>query len=91
VLISTNIYYQLLKKSLIHFGYLYNFDKYSIVDPVLGFKREDTKTQYQASFEQKFSKKSSTTFSYQKLLNNSNINAYSYKKNSYTISYKQNF
>jgi len=91
ILLSTRVYYQLLKKSLIHFGYLYNFDRYSIIDPALGFKREDKKSQYSASFKQQLSKNSSTTLSYNKLINDSNINAYSYKKNSYTLSYKHNF
>jgi hypothetical protein len=91
ILISTRVYYQLLKNSQIHFGYLYNFDKYNIIDPVLGFKREDTKSQYSASYKQQLSKNSSTTFSYNKLINDSNINAYSYKKNSYSFSYRHDF
>ena len=91
ILISTRVYYQLLKNSQIHFGYLYNFDKYNIIDPALGFKREDTKSQYSTSYKQQLSKNSSTVLSYNKLINDSNINAYSYRKNSYTFSYKHDF
>jgi tetratricopeptide (TPR) repeat protein len=89
--VITNIYYQLLKNSMVDFGYQYNFDSYSITDQALGYKREDKKEQFIASFKQKLSKTSTATLSYQKLINDSNINAYSYKKNSYTLSCRYNF
>ncbi|MCH9813906.1 MAG: tetratricopeptide repeat protein [Epsilonproteobacteria bacterium] len=91
ILLGTNLYYQLLKKSILHFGYLYNSDKYNLIDPALNYHRKDTKHNYNASIKQKLSKKSTATLRYQRLINDSNINTYSYKKNSYSLMYQQSF
>ncbi len=91
VQLSAGAYYQLFKTSLIHIGYQYNFDKYSKTDPTLGYARKDIKNSYNATFKQKLSKSAWAILQLQRVENDSNINSYKYKKNSYALSYQYSF
>ncbi len=91
VLLTSSIEYQFLKNSIFNLGYQYNLDKYTETDPALGYEREDRKNGYNLSFKQNFSNKSSATIEIKRVENSSNINAYSYKKNSYGLFYQIDF
>jgi len=69
----------------------YEAHRFTRRDPVMGYKRRDTKSYYALSLTRNINPKKSVTATYRYTDNRSNINTYSYTKNNYTLTYKQHF
>ncbi len=82
--------YKFLQNSIINLGYYYEKDQYTDLDNVLGYQREDRKNRVLFSIKQPI-KNGSLSFNYTHTDNDSNINTYSYKKNSYKLGYGYEF
>ena len=83
--------YQLFKT--LHFGANGSFtnDSYTEMDSVMGYKREDDILRYGLYMGKSINKNSLLNFKYQHSKNDSNINAYSYDKNTYAVELKYRF
>ncbi len=86
-----NILYKLNTLFMVTNSYYYELSKYNDLDEALGYKREDDKYRATFGFDYLVDRADIFSCSYQYLKNSSNINAYSYDKNSLFIKYTKKF
>ncbi len=82
--------YKFLQNSFMNINYYYEKDQYTDIDNALGYQREDNKNIILLSIKQAI-KNGSLYINYTHTDNDSNINTYSYKKNSYKLGYGYEF
>ncbi len=82
--------YKFLQNSFMNINYYHEEDQYIDEDNALGYKREDKKNIILLSIKQAI-KNGSLYINYTHTDNDSNINTYSYKKNSYKLGYGYEF
>ncbi len=87
----TMLHYPLFKEGELSFSYRYEKNSYDDIDPALMYAREDTKNLLSLAFKQYFKKNHAYTIGYNYLNNDSNINSFSYRKNSYSLHYHYAF
>ena len=88
--LAGGVSYSFFKNSLININYYHEKDQYTDMDTALGYKREDNKNRVLFSIKQPL-KHGSLSLNYTHTNNDSNINTYSYKKNSYKLGYGYDF
>jgi tetratricopeptide (TPR) repeat protein len=91
--LSSKLYgrYNIRKNSFIAGDIAYKEDGYTYVDPIMGYAREDKIIHFGLSFGQVLKKHSLLSFGVHRIENDSNINAYTYDKNSYILQYNYTF
>ena len=88
---GARVNYSLFTTTLLSLHYLYEESHYSDIDPALNFAREDKRDLLSLGIRQSIGSKSALSFIYTYLNNESNINSYSYQKNSFSCSYSYDF
>ncbi len=83
--------YYFLKDFYIGADLFFKSDDYSDLDKVMGYKREDKIIRYGLSTGKNINKNALLNLKYQHTKNDSNINAYAYEKNNYTVECKYKF
>jgi hypothetical protein len=83
--------YRLASALTLRVGSSYEREHYRDLDPVMGYKREDTKRYYQLSATGDISQKSRLTASWQYTRNHSNINTFSYSRQNYNLACQYRF
>jgi hypothetical protein len=79
--------YNISKNNFISANIAYVKEDYQYTDPVLGYAREDDIVRYGVSLGQKLGKDGLLQLGVSRIENDSNVNAYAYDKNSYTLQY----
>jgi hypothetical protein len=87
---SGGVSYKFLQNSRMNINYYHEKDEYTDTDNALGYQREDNKNIILLSIKQAI-KNGSLYINYTHTDNDSNINTYSYKKNSYKLGYGYEF
>lgn len=83
--------YYILKGFYIGANLSFTNDTYSDLDEVMGYKREDEILRYGLSTGKTIGQNALLNLKYQYTENDSNINAYAYEKNNYTVECKYKF
>ena len=83
--------YFIYSKSFIAANVAYMQDKYIKLDRAMGYKREDDSLSAKLSLGRKIGQNALVELGYLYRKNDSNVNAYTYDKNIYTVEYKYKF
>ncbi len=89
--IDTYLGYKGFYSTLFSLSYRYEKAHFSDIDPALGYNREDKKLLLSLALKKNFTKTEALLLHYNYLNNDSNINSYSYKKQTCTLGYIYNF
>ena len=83
--------YTFSKSQFIAGNIAYVKDDYDYADPTMGYAREDKILHFGLSFGQKIGENTLLQLGLMRVENDSNVNAYAYKKNSYKLQYNYTF